>query len=802
MEDDDLIIISKTDGTKNKRQSLSEPIAKEEKLRAYWKEQLQDLPELHSLALDYARPPQQILDSKAIDQAVDEVLVSRIHQYCQNKQVTLFMFLQSAFSILLSRYSHETDIVMGSPASGNTDAAPSEYSLGNILVLRSDLTGNPKFSELLDKNRQTILDAYEHQSISFKKLVEEIKPEVNLSHNPLFQIMLTHTNERAVSELVGLKADSLISSGTRYDLELKAIEQADKLNLEWTFKTSLFASETIERMSTNFLVLLDRIIENPESFVGELLMLTRQEQRLVQLEWNDNGSVDLQDLSVVSLFEEQVEAAPDAIAVSDEEESLTYRQLSNASNRLGKYLKNVGIGPDSLVGLCIDRSVNMVVCVLGIMKAGGAYVPLDPKYPPARLSYMLEDAGAEVVLTQKNLVSSLPRSVHAICLDNEAVLDVLSGRSACNANNLAAIAPDQLAYVIYTSGSTGNPKGVCIEHRALCNFLLSMAEKPGFEKTDCLLAVISISFDMSVLEIFLPLIRGGKIYIAQAGQAFDSHALQSLIKEKNITFMQATQTTWRMLLDGGWSGKKDFVAMNGGEAWPLSLNQAIQPLVKEVWNGYGPTETTIYSTVAQIKPDVSDISVGRGIFNTQVYVLDEYGKLAPIGAVGELYIGGAGLARGYLNNPEKTSERFITNPFDSSTRLYRTGDLMRWRADGRLEFLGRTDNQVKIRGFRIECGEIEKQLQKISGICNACVVALELSMPLGKVCEGPNFGEKNLVAFIELDNKAVTLIDIRKSLNQLLPRHMIPSYFKIMENLPLTPNKKIDRSKLRLPAEA
>jgi len=487
---------------------------------------------------------------------------------------------------------------------------------------------------------------------------------------------------------------------------------------------------------------------------------------------------------VHELFEAQAARTPDVIALTYEQEMLTYAQLNTRANRIAHWLQEYGgVKPDKLVGMCVERSLDAVIALLGILKAGGAYVPLDPAFPTERLAQILEDSQPEVMITQtamKQTVSSFAK--HTLSLDAPA-LSLLSRE-----NPVSAVQPQDLAYVIFTSGSTGRPKGVQIEHRALVNFLQSMAREPGLTADDTLVAVTTFSFDIAGLEIFLPLIMGARVVIAGGDVVLDGRALRDLLEASNATVMQATPITWRMILESGWQGRLGLKILCGGEAMPPDLARELIPRCSSLWNMYGPTETTIWSTVTHVTSTESRIPIGRPIANTQVYIVDRELREVPVGGTGELLIGGIGLARGYLNNPELTAERFIPDPFSQNkdARLYKTGDLCRCRHDGVIEFLGRNDNQVKIRGYRIELGDVEAALESHPEVKQAAT----------KVVDGPGH-EKSLVGYVVAPGLETQ--ELRTYLAQRLPQYMLPAIYVSLTELPLTPNRKVDRNALPIP---
>ncbi len=496
---------------------------------------------------------------------------------------------------------------------------------------------------------------------------------------------------------------------------------------------------------------------------------------------------DLPVETVVDLIERQCERTPEKVAATFEGEQLTYRELDLRANRLANYLRDRGVGPETLVGLCLDRSLTMLVALLGILKAGAAYVPLDPDFPTERLRFMLQDSGTRLLITERRFVEVLSaEDLELVCLDTEWDRILLEEEPVTTITARG----DDLAYVIYTSGSTGRPKGVMIEHAALANLLQSMAEEPGLESSDVLFAIATISFDIAGLELFLPLTVGARVVIASRAVARDPGQLLQLLRSCKATVMQATPATWRMLLQSGWTGQKGLKILCGGEALSRDLADGLLDRAKSLWNVYGPTETTIWSTVGQIKKDALPISIGHPVASTQVYILDEHGEPCPAGVAGELYIGGAGLARGYWKQPELTEQRFIENPFGlPGSRLYRTGDEARFREDGEIECLGRKDDQVKIRGYRIELGEIETVLRQQPAVRDSVVVARDTGN-----------GESQLVAFIvpALPDAPPDGPSLRTRLQQILPEYMIPAVFVNVAKFPLTPSGKIDRRALNL----
>ncbi|MEH2305427.1 amino acid adenylation domain-containing protein [Nostoc sp.] len=786
---------------------------------SYWKKQLANAPTFLPLPTDRPRPAVQTFNGSYHVLTLSVELTQRLLQLSQQQGCTLFMTLLAAYNTLLYRYTGQTDILMGTPIA-NRDHTDIEGLIGffvNTLVMRTDLAGNPSFNELLLRLREMALSAYAHQDLPFETLVEALEPERDLSYTPLFQVMFVLLNApMSEIELTELSVSGLPIEITtsKFDLTLSMENTPNGLFGWWEYNTDLFDSSTIERMTGHFLTLLEAIVANPSERISQLPMLTASEQQQLLVEWNDTSVDYPQDKCIHQLFEEQVERTPDAVAVVFENQQLTYHELNSRANQLAHYLRSLGVGADVLVGICVERSLEMLVGLLGILKAGGAYVPLDPEYPQERLRFILEDAQVSVLLTQQYLVDKLPEcQAQLVSLDtNWQFISQLPQE-----NPITNVQASNLAYVIYTSGSTGQPKGVQISHTAVSNFLSAMQQRPGITEQDTLLAVTTISFDIAALEIFLPITVGACLVIARRDVTLDGRELFDLLVKSKATIMQATPATWRLLLDSNFQFS-DLKILCGGEALPWDLVSKLLARSASLWNLYGPTEATIWSSVCQLESHDSLISIGRPIDNTEIYILDQNLQPVPVGVPGELHIGGAGLARGYLNRPDLTQEKFIPNPFEDSavlasprasaggrrqdsealasprasaggSRLYKTGDLARYLSDGNIEYLGRIDNQVKIRGFRIELGEIEAALSQHPYVQVSYVIARE---------DTPS--DKRLVAYIVPQLQVtLTISELRSDLKKKLPDYMVPSAIVILESLPLTPNGKIDRRALPAP---
>jgi amino acid adenylation domain-containing protein len=772
----------------------------------YWREQLSGAPPLLALPTDRPRPQVQTLNGTHFEFALPEGLPARLRQLCRGEGVTMFMLLLGAFQALLSRYSGQRDVLVGTPIAGR-NRREVEGLIGffaNTLVLRADLSGEPSFRELLHRVKQTCLGAYAHQELPFERLVEELQPERSLSHAPLFQVLFVLQNTPSESfQLPGLEMSpaELDVATTAFDLTLNVEEVGEDIYGRLRYNTDLFEPETIRLMAGHYLTLLESAADDVERPVSALPLLSEAERRRVLEEWNDTRREPVPDTYVHALFERQAARAPDLPALAFDGRQLSYGELNRLADRLARRLRGLGVGPDSAVAVCFRRSLGMFVGILGVLKAGGAYVPLDPAAPPERLSYALEDTAASVLLTQRGLAPALPETrARVICLDDASLDDDTSADGVGVELAPAALAPDDLAYVIYTSGSTGRPKGVMVSHAGLANTIHARFAQTGERGAGTLLQM-SYVFDGSLLSIFCTLTQGGVLVIPREGQQADPAAAAELIAGHRIPHLYTVPSFYSLLLQQARPGQLDslrVVTVGAEVCTPQLVERHLRALPRaRLFNEYGPTEATVYCAAHECRAEDAaraSVPVGRPTCNMQLYVLDRHLRPVPAGVSGGLYVGGPGLARGYLNHPKLTAESFIPHPFsrEPGARLYRTGDLARREADGRVVFLGRLDSQVKLHGYRIELEEIEARLCEHGAVREAAAAVRE---------EAP--GDSRLVAYLVADaGHEPTAGDVREHLRARLPDYMVPSAFVFVGELPRTPTGKVDRRALPSPGGA
>jgi amino acid adenylation domain-containing protein len=753
----------------------------------HWKNTLAGAQTLLNLTTDHPRPAIQTWNGACQQITLDAATLAKLKSLAQKESCTLFMVSMALFQALLWRYTHQESILVGTPIAARNHVEIEEMVgfFVNTLVFRTDFTSDLSFRDLIRRVRSFALEAYTHQDVPFEKLVEELVPQRSLDTPPLFQVMFIFQNiPKQVFEISGLSIEEMsFETGiAKFDLSAEVWEDTE-FHCQFDYNTDLFEHSTMLRMLGHFERLIKAALENPDLPFAQLPIMSAEEREQVLVEWNrteTDYSRKHPQPCIHELFEKQAQRSPDAVALVAGNLEMTYRELNQRANQLAWYLLKRGVGPETPVGLSLDRGSGMVIALLGILKAGGAYLPLDPRLPDDRLSFMLSDAEPRFVLTEQKLERGV-FGAGPILLDSDG--EVIAQESKENPDK--KLSPQTLAYVMYTSGSTGKPKGVPIEHGSVVNLLRSMQDKPGLNRDDVLLAVTTLSFDIAGLEIYLPLISGARLVIASSEDVVDGNRLRDLLHENRITCMQATPSTWRLLLGAGWQGSPDLKILCGGEALAPELAKELNARAHSVWNVYGPTETTIWSTVHRVTGrEQSTIPIGRPIANTSIYILDSHHNPVPENITGEIYIGGDGLARGYLNRPELTAQRFVANPLvpNQSSRLYRTGDLGRFRANGEIEYLGRVDSQIKLRGLRIELGEIESVLASHASIKEAVVIVSG---------EG---GQQKLSAYVVVsDEKAPTADELRRFLRTKLPEHMVPAAYWRVQKLPLLPSGKVNR---------
>ncbi|AZD29880.1 non-ribosomal peptide synthetase [Pseudomonas chlororaphis] len=755
----------------------------------YWENLLKDAPAVLELPTDRPRPPRLDHAGNRVYFTLPTELGVQLQQLSQRHHVTLFTTLICAFNTLLFRLGKQPDISMGYPVA-NRNRAELQALIGffvNTLVLRSRLDARQPFAAYLQQAQSTLLDSDQNQDVPFERLVEALRPARDLNHSPIFQVMFSFFNQDVAEalRLSGTTSSELPQNSrfAKFDLSLEMSTRQGVLGGFFEYRTALYDQDSIERLSGYFRVLLESIVADANAALGDLELLPEQERQLRLAPLPGGGQPLRADQCVHDLFLAQARRTPEATAIICGAQQVSYRQLERQARAIAARLVALGVGPDTCVAVCLDRSISMVAALLGTWMAGAGYVPMDPAYPHARLLHMLQDSRSRVLLTERR---------HAEAFGNQAVrvVSLDDGAPEADADDTRhPVAALNNAYVIYTSGSTGLPKGVQVPHRAVVNFLHSMTAEPGISAQDRLLAVTSISFDISVLELFLPLVNGASIILAERDAAADGQALIKLAMAHDATIIQATPSTYWLMLEAGWPSTLALKALCGGEALAPALADKLLQRTAALWNMYGPTETTIWSAIRHVTS--ASGSIGHPIANTLLRVLDEDSRLCAIGSPGELHIGGEGVTRGYLDRPDLTAQKFVPDPYGSGSgeRLYKTGDLVRWLANGEIEFLGRIDHQVKVRGFRIELGEIEAQLVCHPEVRQAVAIVRE-DLP----------GQQQIVAYL-LAGKDYSAdpAQLRQHLAQALPDYMLPSHFVVLEQLPLTPNGKIDRKRLPVP---
>ncbi|MFG2330906.1 amino acid adenylation domain-containing protein [Streptomyces sp. NPDC048604] len=765
----------------------------------FWKRQLDGADLVLDLPTDRPRPPVMTADGARHQWPFTPELTQAVKDLAKREGVSVFVVLLAAWEVLLHRLSGQDDIVVGTTSS--TRGRPEiESTIGyflTMLPLRSTLRPGMTMRELLQATRSTMLGAFDHNDIPFGTLLDELDIDRDPSRTPVYQssFVLVDFHHEEQAPMAGLAVEELtLDNATAKDDVMLAVADdpavsEDHFHCLLEYNTDLFDESTMARMARQYTRIVEQTIQDPGVAVADLSPVGPEDAHRMLVEWNRTGAEREPGLCLEDLVRGRAAETPDAVAVTCGEESLTYAELVERAGRLASYLRGRGVAEESVVGVCLDRSADLVVGLLGVLMAGGAYLPLDAAHPAGRLADMTHDAGVRLVLTCSGLLGALADCPgERVCLDADAqgvaAAPVLPPRPEA--------AEDRLAYVIYTSGSTGRPKGVEVTHRNLVNLLLAMVSETGLRPGDVLSAVTPVTFDIAGLELYAPLVAGARVHVVRKEDAVDGRRLAEVLAETGTTVLQATPATWQLLVEAGWENDGALRALVGGEALPPSLAERLVRGPGRTWNVYGPTETTIWSTAHRLDSGTEQISIGRPLANTQAYVLDERLRPVPVGVPGDLYLGGTGVARGYRGRPGLTAERFVPDPYADrpGARMYATGDRARWREDGTLVFLGRDDGQVKLRGFRIEPGEIEACLERHPAVGRAVVLVRE---------DRP--GDRRLVGYVTAEGEARPAVEeLREHLREFLPDYMVPSALVRLDAFPLNTSGKIDRRALPAPA--
>ncbi len=766
----------------------------------YWKKQLTGAPPILELPTDKPRPAAQTTSGAYYSIFMPRRLSDAVYELSRRSSATIFMTLLAAFQIMLSHYTGEPDIVVGTPIANRTQRE-TEDLIGffvNTLVLRTDLSGNPTFSNLLSRVRETALQAYAHQDLPFEKLVEVLKPQRSLSHSPLFQVLFAVQNApQSRFKVANLElVDSLrLGRTSKFDLSLYVGEFAEGLRLTFEYNTDLFEPATISRMAGHFQTLLEGISENPEHRIYDLSLIGNEERRQLTEVWNDTN-LEYPQVCIHQLFEQQAALTPARIAVQRDNQSLSFAELNARANQFARRLQSLGVGPEVRVAVRLERSLDMVVSLLAILKAGGAYVPIEVNYPDQRASFILNNCGALMLLTNASLRGSITAErCSVICLDGDGFKIVAEDDS----NLVGRASAENLAYVIYTSGSTGHPKGVLGTHRASINRFNWMWRMFPFQEGEVCCQKTGLSFVDSIWEIFGALLAGVPLVLLGDEVVKDPQRFVVALEKNGISRLVLVPTLLRVLVESGYplaerlSGLK--FCFSSGETLPLELARSFRKQLPgcRLINLYGSSEVAADVSYHEVgDPLDSRVPIGRPLANTQIFILDVNMQPQPVGIPGEVYVGGAGLARGYLNNPELTAEKFVPSPFshEPGARFFKTGDIGRFLSDGNIEYYGRRDHQIKIRGFRIELGEIEEVLARHPAVQQSIVTVDE------------NEGHARLLAYVVLHKSGQDAAGLRAYLRQELPEYMLPAAFVILDQFPLTSTGKIDRRSLPLPSDA
>ncbi|MEM7331800.1 MAG: amino acid adenylation domain-containing protein, partial [Chloroflexota bacterium] len=788
----------------------------------YWLREFGNNIPVLDLPTDFKRPAKKTYSACHINRPIAPTLIAQIKEAARQNKTSFYTFMLSAFNTLLHRLSGQDSVVVGIPVAGQMQEPNVDLVAFcvNFLPIRHDFEAEQSFQDVLRNTHQKLIQGFAHQNYNSGTLMKLLPIKRDPSRLPLISVAFNQFPKPPTLNFDALSSEiNLMPRETEvYELFINIAELPQGYFVQCTANSDLFAEETIERFVESYLTLVETAVSQPATPIHTLPILSQLDYQKVVYEWNQTEMPYDQSLTLTDLFEAQVARTPEKTAVKFENQSLTYSELKAQADRLAKQLRHLGVQPNQFVGIFHERSIEMLVALLAVHKAGAAYLPMDPTYPHERLAFMLEDTHAKIIISQHSLLSELPEFNGQVLLTDELNSHQLMVNGQWSIENTQSPNPQlpitdyqlstpnsrspilrqaqdkfsnpQLAYIIYTSGSTGKPKGVMVTQQNVLNFLLTMKERPGLSAADRLLAITTLSFDIAVLELFLPLITGATVVIAGTAVTFNAEQLTAVLQQEQITIMQATPATWQMLIRAGWQPHSRFKMLAGGEPIPQTLAANLLKSGNELWNMYGPTETTVWSSIHELKPN-QPILIGKPIGNTWLYILDSSQNPLPVGAIGELWIGGDGITSGYLNRDELTDERFIDNPFHPG-KMYRTGDLARYHTDGNVECLGRVDFQVKIRGYRIECGEIEAALEKHPAIAQAVVHPFDFGSE-----------DKRLVGFYTLNDGHIELEhhDMRSRLLTSLPSYMVPSKFIHLDKMPLTPNGKVNRKGLPDPVQ-
>jgi amino acid adenylation domain-containing protein len=768
-----------------------------ERMRAqleFWKSQLAGAPATLDLPTDRQRPATRSYRGGAWSADIPPDVYARLQTLARESRATVSSVVLAAYQIVLSRYSGQDDLVMAMGIAGRS-RLELESVVGffiNLLPLRADLSGTPSFAEYLERTHAVVLRAMEHADAPFERILEEQRLPRSVGYTPFAQATYFFQSYPARGEsLSGLriedaKLQDVAPDTAQTDLQL-FVNQHREGELIFEYSADLYDEATIRRMGGHLLTLLAAVADAPQTPITRLPLLTAGERTAIE-GWNATDRDLPAEPTIAALFAGQAAATPDAVAVRFGARAMSYAELDRRADAVARAVRDAGAGPGVLVGLYVERTLEMLIGLVGIVKAGAAYVPLDPGFPRDRLGYMVETSQSTIIVTQASLRDQLPAPVPTV-----VVVDADAPLADGEAMRGNGVGPHDPAYVIFTSGSTGKPKGVEILQRSAVNLIRSIAREPGIAAGDTICAISTLSFDIALTELVIPLTVGASILLVDRDTVRDGLRLRRLIEAEPLTLMQATPATWRMLLDVGWPGKPTMRIISTGEALPRELADRLLPMGRELWNLYGPTETTVYSALCRVEPGTGPIIVGRPVDNTTIHIVDRNMQPLPVGVPGELLIGGAGLAAGYRGRPDLTAEKFIADPFSAApdARLYRTGDLAFWRADGTVQVVGRIDHQIKLRGFRIELGEIESVLADLPALDQVVVH-----------CREDRPGDPRLVAYYTCTGERPDPADLRAELKRALPEYMIPSAFVALDAFPLTPNGKVDRRALPAPEAA